>query len=100
MRMRKSKWGKRKAYIDHPVGHLGHGETSCVTQLLLLLFGRVRMIGMTVKPVLEEISDRLGELSTLPWLTFNEGRGRSLGGTRRGRADRHGRSCGRCGRQS
>ena len=100
------------AYIDHPVGHLAHAETSLGAQPLFLILCRIRMIGMCQQPFLQKLCDGLWKF-TAPTLLSADGGGeicgcdyRRLGRwssdirsgsiTIRGRGRRRVRALGRC----
>ena len=79
---RKKKKGKRKkkkkvrkwkkTYINHPIGDLAHAEARLRAEPLLLVLGWVGVVRVGKKPLLEELGDRLGKLSTAALLGGGE----------------------------
>lgn len=73
-------------YVDHPIRHLAHAQTSGMAQLLFLFLAGVRMVGMTMQPSFEIVRCLLGELSAFFGRTIDQsGGGNGLRGARRGR---------------
>jgi hypothetical protein len=58
--------------IDHPIGHLAHAQPRCMTQLLLLVFARVRVIRMTMQPGFQKVCRLLGQLTAFPLRAIHE----------------------------
>ena len=71
------KW--KKTYINHPIGDLAHTEARLGAEPLLLVLGGVGVVRVGKKPLLEELGDRLGKLSTAALLGGGE-RGHHVGG--------------------
>ena len=60
-------------YIDHPVGHLAHAESSRLTQLLFLVLAGVRVIGMAMEPILQIVCHGLWKFSSLSFRALSHG---------------------------
>ena len=71
----------KTAYIDHPVGDLTHTEPSRLTQLFFLILTGVRVVRMTVEPILKVVRHWFREFSPLAFRPL--GHGGSRGGKRR-----------------
>lgn len=52
-------------YIDHPIGYLAHAQTRSLTQLLLLILTRIRMIRMPMQPIFQKIGHKFRQFSSL-----------------------------------
>ena len=98
---RKKKWKKKiekkmeKTYINHPIRDLAHAEARLRAEPFLLVLGGVGMVRVGKEPLLEELGDRFGKLSTAALLGGGSEGGHHVRGALAGLGGTHGTgSCG------